>query len=67
MSATPPAIMLQVILESVLQDKPDQVIGQGDREILVDNRSKRRGDNMLKPRRNKEGRMEEDLKTYDQK
>ena len=67
MSDTPPVRILQAILEEFLQAKPDQAICQGDRYILVDNRRKRRGDDMLKTGRKKEGRMEEDLKTDYQK
>ena len=45
-----------MILEAFLQTKPDQVMGQGDRKIMVDKIRKRRGKNMLKPGRTKEGR-----------
>ena len=57
LSATPPASILQVILEAVIQAKTDQDIGQGDWEILLDNRRKRRGKDTLKPIRRKKGRM----------
>ena len=63
----PPDRKLQVILEEVLQAKPYQAIGQGDWEILLDNRRKRRGNNILKPLSNKEGQMEEELNKYYQK
>ena len=67
MSATPPTRILQVILEAVLQTEPDQFIGQGDQDILVDNRRKIRGKYILKPGRTKEGRVEEELNTDAQK
>ena len=41
-----------------IQAKPDQSIDQGDRDILVNNRRKRRGDDVLKPVRKKGERME---------
>ena len=63
----PPTRILQVILEAVLQTKPDQVIGQGDREILVDKRRRNRDEDMLKPGRNKEGQVEGDLNLNAQK
>ena len=50
-----------MILEAVLQAKPDQAIGQGDKAMLVDNRSKRRGNYMLKPGRKRGGQMEEEI------
>ena len=53
MSATPSARILQVVLDEVLQAKPDQFIGQRCWEILGDNRRKRRGEDMLKPGRTK--------------
>ena len=46
---------MQVILEAILKNKPDQVIGQGDQEILVDKRRRNRDKDMLKPGRTKEG------------
>ena len=52
LSERPPDSILQVVLEAVLQAKPDQATGRVDWEILLDNRSKRRGDNMLNPGRN---------------
>ena len=67
LSVMPPTRILQVILETVLQAKPDQVIGQGYQEILADNRSKRRGKDLLRPGRTKEGWVEEELNTDDQK
>ena len=44
-----------MILDSVLQDKPDQEIGQGYQDIVVYTRRKSRGEYMLKSGRNKEG------------
>ena len=67
MSETPPARILQVILDTLLQAKTDQAIGKGDWYILVDNRRKRRRNDLSKPERKKKGRREKDLKTYDQK
>ena len=57
LSATPRDRILQVILEAVLQAKPDQALCQVAREILLEDRRKRRGDDMLNPERNKEGHM----------
>ena len=67
MSETPTVRIMQVILEAILKNKPDQVIGQVDREIIIDKRRKRRGKDMLKPGRTKEGRVEEEIKTDAQK
>ena len=58
---TPPTRILHVISEAVLQDKPDQAIGKGYREILVDNRIKSRDGYIFNTGRNKEGRMDKDL------
>ena len=52
-SATVHARVLQVILEVVLKDQPDQSSAQGDQKSLVEDRNKRRGGDMLNPRRNK--------------
>ena len=54
-------------MEAVLQIGTDQVIGQGDRDILVDKRRKRRDGDLLQPGRTKEGRVEDDIKTDAQK
>ena len=48
-------------MESVLKTGPDQVISQGYQEILVEKRRKRRGKDLSKPGRTKEGRVEEDI------
>ena len=64
---TPPTRILHVISEAVLQDKPDQAIGKGYREILVYNRIKSRYGYLFNTGRNKEGRVEEDLNIDDQK
>ena len=52
LSLTTPVRIFQVVLESVLQAKPNQALRQVDQGILVENR-KRRGDNLLDPGRNK--------------
>ena len=59
-SVTPPAMILQVILEAVLQDILDKFIVQGNREIQGENRSKIKANNLLKPGRANEGRVEEE-------
>ena len=48
LSETPPARILQVILEAVLKSKPNQDLCQMDWYILVEDRRRRRGDNMLR-------------------
>ena len=66
-SATPPDRIFQVILEAVLQDKPDKYLCHLDREILVEDRRKVICDNLLKPGRTKEGRVEGELNIDSQK
>ena len=44
-SATPPARILKLILEAVLQAKPDQDLCQVDQEILIEDKSK--GDKII--------------------
>ena len=63
----PLARIVQVVFKAVLKTGPDQVIGQGDREIVVDKIRKRKGEDMLKPVSTKEGRVEEEIKTDAQK
>ena len=67
LSETPPARILQVILEAVLQAKLKQAIGREDQETLVENKRKRRGDDMMKPGSNKEGETEKEINTDAQK
>ena len=67
LSVTSPASILQLILESILYTGPYQVIGKGDRGIVIYKRRKRRGKDMLKPGRTKEGRVEEELNIGAQK
>ena len=62
-SATPPARILQVILEAVLQDQPDRVSYQGYSDISLESRRKRRSDNIVKLGMDKVGRMRGELKT----
>ena len=52
-----PVRILQVILEALLQAKPYQALCQVPLEILVEDRMKRRGGNLLNLGRNKEERM----------
>ena len=67
MSETPTVRIMQVILEAILKNKPDQFIGQVDREIIIYKRRKSRGKDLLKPGRTKEGRVEEEINTDAQK
>ena len=64
---TPPVRIFKVILEAVLKSQPYQALVQVAQKILVEDRMKRRGDDTLNPERNKEGRMEGELKKDDQK
>ena len=57
LSATPLSRILQVVLEAVLQNKSEQVIGQGDHDIQVDMRRKKRGGDLLKLGRTNEGKI----------
>ena len=56
-----------MILEAVLQDQPGQSSVHVSRKKLVESRSKRRGEDLLKPVSNKEGRMEGKLNKGDPK
>ena len=67
LSATPPTKILQVILESFLQAQPNLSLGWVGCKILAETRRKSRGDNLVKPERNKEVLMEEELKKNAQK
>ena len=53
LSVMPPPRILHVVLEAVLQAKPEQSFCQVDWEILVLNRRKSRGDDLLKLGRKK--------------
>ena len=64
---TTTARIFQVILEAVLQAQPNQDLGQVAWKIVVEDRRKKRGDNLLNPGRNKEGRTESELNIDDQK
>ena len=57
LSATPPARILRVILEAVLQTGTNKAIGSGNLDIWVDKGRKRRGEDLLKPERVKGGRV----------
>ena len=56
-----------MILEAVLEANANQDLRQVARDIFVEDIRKRRGGDILKPGRTKEGRTEGDLKAYAQK
>ena len=55
LSATPPARILEVILEAILHTGPNKARVLGYWEIQVDKERRRRGKDMLKPVRSKGG------------
>ena len=67
LSETPPARILQVILEAVLHTGPNQAIGSGDQDIRVEKGRKIRVKDLLELGSIKGRRLEEELKIDAQK